>query len=335
MTNIRRSIIAACAIAAVCAAVPGAFAASDRKGIYGKDDRVDVVNVTNSTIKKLTESTVAFFKASDVDSSGKLTLQPFKSSLHETYQLCNDVKFYNQSIGAFCSGSLIGEDMVMTAGHCVTSAEQCAETKIVFGFGIRQAGGNTPASVPAGEVYSCKSIVTQTLDESTLADYAVIRLDRKVTGHKPLAVESGAMNKSDKVFVIGHPSGLATKVAANGKVRDDSNPNFYVTNLDTYGGNSGSPVFSQSSFKIIGILVRGGTDYVLKDNSNPQCITNYVTGENSGRGEDVTKSSVVVKAVKDALAKEKTVTEAAAAKQPQPKKVNVQAVKDAGAALGQ
>jgi len=333
MTNTRRSIIAACAIAATFAAVP-AFAAVGDKGIYGKDDRVDVVNVTNSTIKKLTESTVALFKASDVDSSGKLTLQPFKSSLHETLQLCSDVRFYNQSIGAFCSGSLIGEDMVMTAGHCVQDAEQCAQTKIVFGFGIRQAGGNTPASVPASEVYSCKSVITQVLDEETKADYAVIRLDRKVTNHKPLAVETGAADKSQKMFVIGHPSGLATKVAANGKMRDDSDPNYYVTNLDTYGGNSGSPVFSQSTYKIIGILVRGGTDYVLKANSNPQCITNYVTGENAGRGEDVTKSSVVVKAVKDALAKEKAATAAATAKQPQPKQVNVQAVKDAGALLG-
>jgi len=331
MTNTRRSIIAACAIAATFAAVP-AFASGGQKGIYGKDDRVDVVNVTNSTIKKLTESTVALFKAEDVDSSGKLTLQPFKSSLHESIQLCSDVKFYNQSIGAFCSGSLIGEDMVMTAGHCVTSAEQCAQTKIVFGFGIRQAGGNTPASVPVSEVYSCKSVITQVLDEETKADYAVIRLDRKVTNHKPLALETGAADKSQKVFVIGHPSGLATKVAANGKVRDDSDPNYYVTNLDTYGGNSGSPVFSQSTYKIVGILVRGGTDYVLKANSNPQCITNYVTGEDAGRGEDVTKSSVVVKAVKAALAKEKAA--AAAVKQPQPKQVNVQAVKDAGALLG-
>jgi hypothetical protein len=94
------------------------------------------------------------------------------------------------------------------------------------------------------------------------------------------------------VYVIGHPVGLPTKFADGANVRNNNNESFFVCNLDTYGGNSGSPVFNSSTHELEGILVRGETDFIVTENgcrkSNvcPQNDPNFVC-----RGEDCTRST--------------------------------------------
>ena len=70
-------------------------------------------------------------------------------------------------------------------------------------------------------------------------------------------------------------------------VRDNSPDSFFVANLDTYGGNSGSPVFNQDDDVVEGILVRGETDFVF----NGTCVVSNVCPTTGCRGEDVTRTS--------------------------------------------
>jgi len=58
--------------------------------------------------------------------------------------------------------------------------------------------------------------------------------------------------------------------------------NFYTT-LDTFKGNSGSPVFSRTSHKVIGVLVEGGVD--LKSNGN--CMVSNLCADRSCKGERI------------------------------------------------
>src|SRR5205814_1482337 len=112
-------------------------------------------------------------------------------------------------------------------------------------------------SVPAAEVYGCKELLGRE-QVGTGADWALIRLDRAVVGHQPLKINaSGSIEKGTEIVVIGHPAGLPTKVAGNAAVRDASKEGFFVANLDTFGGNSGSAVFNAKTGQIEGILVRG------------------------------------------------------------------------------
>jgi hypothetical protein len=253
------------------------------KVIYGSDTRIDLYQTTDPRLKELADSTVALFESGSVSSDGgvaKLTTKNYG----ERMNLCKEEPFYEQGSGAFCSGSLVAPDVIMTAGHCVPSAEECANIKFVFGFAVKEKGVQ-PDSVPAAEVYGCKELIgRQQVGDG--ADWALVRLDRKVAGHAPLKLDlTGKVAKGDEVLVIGHPSGLPTKIAGAAHVRDASNPGFFVANLDTYGGNSGSAVFNSATGLVEGILVRGEQDFVQKGD----CQVSNVCPADGCRGEDVTK----------------------------------------------
>ncbi len=255
--------------------------------IYGTDTRIDLYQTTDPALKALADSTVALFQDSGVISQGataKLVTQVYG----EMMGLCREEPFYEQGSGAFCSGSLVAPDVIMTAGHCVPSPKDCAGIKFVFGFAIK-VKGVPPDSVPESEVYGCRELIGRA-QVSDGADWALVRLDRKVAGHAPLKLDlTGRIAPKTEVLVIGHPAGLPTKIAGGARVRDASNPGFFTANLDTYGGNSGSAVFDSATGLVEGILVRGENDYVKKGN----CLVSNVCPADGCRGEDVTKIAVV------------------------------------------
>jgi len=299
----KNQLILSAAIA-LCAA--GSAVAAD-KVIYGSDDRLDIYQVTDSRLLKLADSTVGLFQASDVYVTGSRALLTTESYA-DGYNLCKEEPFYEQVTGAFCSGSLVAPDIIMTAGHCVKSADACEGTKFVFGFAVKSKGVN-PSEVPASDVYSCSELIGRE-QVGTGADWALIRLDRKVTGHEPLKYDtSDSVKNGDPLVVIGHPAGLPTKVAGGATVRDASPNGYYVANLDTYGGNSGSAVFNGRTGVIEGILVRGENDYVYKDG----CRVSNVCASDACRGEDVTKLSAITSPFSKAARGEAPVSVAKAA----------------------
>jgi hypothetical protein len=237
---------------------------------------------------------VALFQADGVATQGGVAALATQN-YGEIEGLCKDEPFYEQGSGAFCSGSLVAPDVIMTAGHCVTSADECAGTKFVFGFAVKKKGV-LPQTVPASEVYGCKELIGRR-QVNDGADWALVRLDRRVTGHVPLKLNlTGAIAPKTEVLVIGHPAGLPTKIAGGAHVRDSSNPGFFVANLDTYGGNSGSAVFNAATGLVEGILVRGEEDYVQRGS----CRVSNVCPVDGCRGEDVTKIANVADKIPEA-----------------------------------
>ncbi|MES2801249.1 MAG: trypsin-like peptidase domain-containing protein [Bdellovibrionota bacterium] len=254
--------------------------------IYGSDGRLDVYQ-SNDALKLLSDSTVALIKNGDLSEQGASTLIAGKS-FAQSYQLCSSEKFREQNTSAFCSGALVGPDTVITAGHCITSQSDCVGTSFVFGYTVKSAGV-LPTLVSSNEVYRCREIVHRVL-QNTGEDYAVIKLDRAVNNHAVLKIRrSGEASVGDPLLVIGHPAGLPTKITTGGKVRSTANSSHLVTNLDTYGGNSGSAVFNALTSEIEGILVRGEEDFV----SQGGCNVSKVCTDDSCRGEDVTRISVL------------------------------------------
>lgn len=257
--------------------------------IYGEDNRVQAVNAS-SQHQALARSTVALVKSTSLSipqsqfADIKLKTQSYKTAR----RLCASEPFVNEQIAAFCSGSLIAPNRILTAGHCIRHALDCADTKFVFDFKTDSQGRQSNV-VKRNNLYSCKKIVSRVFTEQG-ADFAVIELDKNVVGRTPLEMASASdLRSGDTVVVMGHPAGLPLKVADGGIVRSVGQEHF-VASLDTYGGNSGSAVFNSRTLKIEGVLVRGDTDFV----SNGSCYVSNRCTQEGCHGEDVTKIDQVL-----------------------------------------
>lgn len=260
--------------------------------IYGTDNRQDLYQVNNPLYRSLAQATGALFKNDKIKIEGesaKILSSPFGPSMG----LCESEPFYTQPAGAFCSGSLVGPDLFLTAGHCLKSQFDCEQTSFVFDFALKD-NDDYLLELPKGKVYGCKDLVTTFRDDDG-ADYALVRLDRTVDGIVPLAINRNTtVQVGAPIVVIGHPSGLPTKVTDGAQVRNIKDA-YFQTNLDTYGGNSGSAVFNAQTGLVEGILVRGENDFVYQDG----CRVSNQCDENGCRGEDVTLIEKVASFIPD------------------------------------
>lgn len=254
--------------------------------IYGDDDRRDMYQIQDENWRRIARSTVALFRNNNVTVQGEWA-HLLTQKLGYRLGLCEDEPFYNQGSGAFCSGTLIGPDLVLTAGHCITSQGSCYGTSLVFDFAVWSQQNEGINAVPASSVYRCTHLVQHRLEQSG-EDWAIVRLDRAVTDRHPLAINrTEPMVNGTNLVLIGHPSGIPTKIAGGAWVRDDSNPYFVQANTDSYGGNSGSGVFNANTGMLEGVLVRGHNDY---ETDPARGCTRSVRCENDGcNGEDITR----------------------------------------------
>lgn len=256
------------------------------KVIYGEDNRKDIFESTNELYKQLANSTAAMISDSAlVPQADDMVL--VNSTTLEQDGICPDARFAKQVAGATCSGFLVGDQLLVTAGHCIQDIDDCQRYSWVFGY-ANVTEEKATQIIPKAEIYKCNKIVSRVLDRGTYNDFALVKLDRVVPNHTPLKFRTGGKiaDKADLV-VIGHPSGLPTKIADCANVRVNTNKYFFQATLDTFGGNSGSAVFDSTTGLVEGILVRGETDYVSDPVQN--CYRPKVCKVTECRGEDVTR----------------------------------------------
>ena len=256
-----------------------------QKVIYGVDDRMDAFQIKDHDIRRSASGVASLIDMVDIEDNGDGTSTIRTVTFKDAQDLCNGERFALQPTSPFCSGFLVGSRLLATAGHCINN-NNLARTRFVFGFEMVDA--NMPrVTISNDDIYSATSIVAHRL-ESAGADYAVIKLARTVTGRAILPLRrTGKIADGREIYVIGHPSGLPLKYAPGAEVRDNDSEEFFVANLDTYGGNSGSPVFDETTHQVEGILVRGETDFV----STGTCRVSNVCSTNGCRGEDVTRAT--------------------------------------------
>lgn len=197
-------------------------------------------------------------------------------------------EFSRQPVLPSCSGFLVAEDILVTAGHCITSAQDCQKNVWVFDYTSDNASKRI---LNKDNIFACKKIIKREQSQESLVDYAVIQLDRK-TGREPLAFrKEGKIEIEAPVVMIGHPMGLPMKFTANAIVWDQSDSEVFQANLDAFQGNSGSPVFNEQTGIVEGILVRGSKDF--SDNEDGLSTYNICfesdTSEECNYGEDVLK----------------------------------------------
>jgi len=263
-----------------------------QRAIYGSDDRKDIYAVTNSRALPLVEASLALVESADLSQTSEGSWVLRTSLYKEAYQLCASEPFASQPIGCFCSGVLVAADVVATAGHCVKNTADLSHIRFVFGFRMLNAQ-SARTTFPDNDVYIGVDVIGRKLT-SDGTDWTLVRLERPVVRRQPVPFrQSGKISDQEPVFVVGHPCGLPQKLAGGARVRNNAPPAYFVANLDTYGGNSGAPVFSARSYQLEGLLVRGQTDFV----SLGSCFVSLVFPTTGPGGEDVTRSTEFAKLV--------------------------------------
>ena len=246
-----------------CSGAYSAFDLGAFKAIYGKDNRhfisserdsAEILNLSKSIALIVSKDAYQKFFFNSLINANLINDK-------EGVNLCLKEKFSNHHSINSCTGFLIGDDKVVSAGHCFMSDFDCDNKLIVFSV-LESNEVKKGYRISKENVFECKKIIKSVFDSEGQIDFAVIQLNRKVQNLTPLRLRSsGNIKLNDKVFMIGHPLGLPQVFSDDSLVNDISSDHFFKATLDSFEGNSGSPVINSKSHEVEGILVRGEEDF--------------------------------------------------------------------------
>lgn len=169
----------------------------------------------------------------------------------------------------WCTGTLISNDLFLSAGHCfdqtgggwerprvngttniISNAEIATRMHVNFNFQVDPAGN------PRTEVsFPILSLVEYRLGN---LDFAITRLGGNPGiqfGFTGVSTTDAAVG--DMLCIIGHPAGMMKRIEA-GTCTSLSGSTIAYNDIDTLGGNSGSGILRATDGRIVGVHTNGG-----------------------------------------------------------------------------
>ncbi|MEE3080208.1 MAG: serine protease [Bdellovibrionota bacterium] len=241
--------------------------------IYGENDMTKVSDAASS-MQEVSESvagmihsarfSVNFNNQNSDNQSYRVMITPIEQFIRDkkNMKMCNNQ--INRLGSAFsCTGFLVGKDLLMTAGHCLTpnndfnsTKYRCQRYEWVFGL-EKEENFYQGLTIKSENRFRCKEVLA--FENSGPTDYALIKLDREVPGRKPLKMKSAlSMEAEDILYTVGFPYGSPMKISRNGKFNEIiENSSLFKTKLDTFPSFSGAPVIDQRTHEVVGIHING------------------------------------------------------------------------------
>lgn len=236
-------------------------------------------------------ASVALFHADDVISNGDgtFTLRQYRERLTpgtvaeleraaSGWDLCPEERFYDQTFNrsyanTFCSGTLVAENVVLTAAHCfrdentneIKEDKEPAKLRVVFDYRVSQRG-EIPHIVKASSVYRVRELLSV---HPNVVDFALLELldesGNPTTANDeyvPVPIwESNSRPPGNHLLwrqaaAIGVGAKLPQKISINRSWGWKTDPAFYGLNLmaDLYAGNSGGGTYDVETGTLIGVV---------------------------------------------------------------------------------
>ncbi len=270
-------------------------AADGSKPVYGSDDRQEW-DRAEARVCAVGQATAAIMLKTDLEVSDSKRWSLTNNQTLIDSNWCAEERFLNQPNLAICTAFLINASKMVTAAHCINAPDEpdgpaynCAEIVFVFDYAIMD-DGEIRRRYNDDQVYHCKSVLQhQHLYGSV--DWTVVELDR-TTKRAPLALYTGNIASviEQSLEVVGHPLGLPLKWVRNGTVIYSDSADVFTAAIDTFEGNSGSPILIGNSLQplVAGILSGGARDYRT---SKQGCLSTRVCNTGECGGEVVTSAT--------------------------------------------
>jgi V8-like Glu-specific endopeptidase len=279
--------------------------------IFGTDNRVDVIRDAYKNKFLAPAIAMSFGNNYAVPQTDSELFNLDFSPASESYNvgLCPEEKFAKQNANWLnCTGFLVAEDIMVTAGHCImfnhsgtkpdlvedSMTSMCADFDWLFDFTAKSNGQVSITDYSQSQTARCArvlhaEITPDVIDKNGVVigeyglDFSIIQLDRTFPDRKVLKLAKTSVTENQRVFAVTYPSGLPMKVASNARVLENQFENFFTANLDISSGSSGGPVFNSKN-EVVGIVVRAspGEDYIWDEKR--ECSVSFVCKE-LGKGD--------------------------------------------------
>ncbi len=257
--------------------------------INGTDDRHELYELTPAGAREtIAGSVAALMWAHRIDYANLAA--PRALTLAEAAGVCEDERFADQPAAAHCTATLIDDDLMLTAGHCLGESlaeanDQCSRLLVVFDYFMAGPGELFPLA--ADGVYSCRRVVFHERSSTTedFRDIAVIELDRAVSGsRRPASVAGEPLAVGAPLLLASSGAALPLKIDAGGAVTAvPDGAGFFVASTDSFAGGSGAPLFDEA-LELVGHQVRGVVDW----RSDADCLRAAVAAEPNEQHQRIT-----------------------------------------------